>query len=97
MAEAMSAPMAQSPAGAVTVPIKAPWQSKINMVQGLGVLVYVLDFVSHLDPGQKAAFATVYGLVHCLVTGLLRTKFNYSVTPGDVFKAALAARAALRK
>lgn len=79
------------------VPIKPATQSKINFVQVFGLLVTVLTFVSHLTPDQKTAFLTVYGALHTLVTMVLRTKFNYSVTPGDVLKAALAARQALRQ
>jgi hypothetical protein len=69
------------------VPIKSAWLSKVNWVQVVAFLAMVLSYFGlPLDATQQAAIVVVIGVLSQIVTIILRTWFNGSVTEGSLTK-----------
>jgi len=65
-----------------TVPVKSATRSKINWTQGVAIVAMLLSYFGFdLPPEQQTVIVGAIGIVSALVTWVLRTWFNRTVTP----------------
>jgi len=71
----------------VAAPVKSAWASKINWIQvisALGTCATALISSANLPAAQAVALTASVGVVGDFLTGVVRTWFTKSVTPGSV-------------
>lgn len=77
-------------ADTAVVSIKSSWYSKINWVQAVSGAAMIATLVSggkfNITPDQQVAIVTTIGVVNGLVTWVLRTWFNGTVSPASLPK-----------
>jgi hypothetical protein len=67
------------------VPVKSAWVSKINWAQAISVLASFLALKGiNLDPDTQANILTAIVSINAVVTWVMRTWFNGSVSPSSL-------------